>query len=234
MPRRWGAAIGGPSAAVGIGENVRPLRVTAPRRLGAAFRVDVPRWSEDKQVFFSFPAHVARSAGYESCRVMSPELFGNPAEAQKKDETAWDRANRAGFAAARLFRASGATVPLAPLSDAVVELGVPKMVPDRGLLDAGAVVVRDHARVSCTAPRARTRAARDDFYYFKRVLATAARCGSLQTFRSDTAVTDFNRDLFLAGFALSTFLAAFFPLLVRVWRRMAAPPRGESAPTGFD
>ncbi len=158
----------------------------------------------------SFRLHVIQhdSAGYRVCYVTSPALFEYAG-----DSTYWSAAQELGqmwFDNNTSFR-----VDYAPLTDAIVRMAVAGMLPDRGSLDAGAIVQRRTALLTCTAD-VPVDASADPSKSFEpwRQLATASNCASIQRFVASDAANDLNRRIFVAGLLASAAVGMLLEALV--------------------
>lgn len=185
----------------------RPMRLA---RFRTAFIAEGRLRAPSEAYFFRLRLNAAESAGYSSCYVTSPSLFGlTGANAE------WDLANQMG----EIHRSQSAPDPkplaYSPVKDAILQMSAPGMLPDRGSLDAGAIVRSDGLQVTCTGliPQ-RPAAAEGDEFFYERTLAEQSSCASVQTFRAGDIDAELNRRLFLAGVLLSIAVGLLFEAVV--------------------
>lgn len=183
---------------------LRPQHMRSTGRRGpTVLRSAIAAWTGSGAVRLRLTIHGStRDAGFGSCYVNTPELFGDAANSIEW-RAAEDEAGRT---------LSNGLGGMASVTSAVVDAAVTGFRPGAGTPDAQGIAVGDHVRLSCTvrspSPDPTDPAAA------ARISDTRSNCVSAQLLRDPSATTQLNLRVFGGGLLLAAAVSMLIEALL--------------------
>jgi hypothetical protein len=179
------------------------------------------------EVQLRMTANVARPAGHLACYVSTPQLQDYASNTQALEAAQYVADGWLGK------QGRGSKLPgvgCCVANDSIVDARVREMIPDRGALDAGGIVIGRSVRVACGVQHIEPDPSqKNDPWYYAATLAMTSNCGAVQTFRAINAATDLNIRLFAAGVLVSAAAAILIEALMASHLGSQSPLRRGSA-----